>query len=102
VIHYTPEGHHIKIGLNFSGAKGGFRLLWAWYNFANQKATTYRLRVRLHMAPRILWEAKSWSVIDAHLAAHDLELVHREVLQDMKAVEAAVKRTNEPYAYIKP
>jgi len=102
MIHYTPEGHHIKLGLNFSGAKGGFRLLWAWYNFADHKATTYRLRVRLHMAPRILWETKTWSVIDAHLAMHDLELVQREVLQDMKAVEAAVKRTNEPYAYIKP
>ena len=102
MIHYTPEGHHIKLGLNFSGAKGGFRLLWAWYNFANHKATTYRLRVRLHMAPRILWEAKSWSVIDAHLAMHDLELVQREVLQDMKAAEDQVKSTNEPYAHIKP
>jgi len=102
MIHYTPEGRHIKLGLNFSGAKGGFRLLWAWYNFANHKATTYRLRVRLHMAPRIIWEAKSWNVIDAHLAAHDLELVHREVLEDLNATESAVKRTNEPYAYIKP
>lgn len=102
MIHYTPEGRHIKLGLNFSGAPGGFRLLWAWYSFADQKATTYRLRLRMHMAPRIMWEVKTWSVIDAHLTAHDLELVHREVLEDLNATEAAVKRTNEPYAYIKP
>jgi hypothetical protein len=102
MIHYTPEGHHIKLGLNFSGAKGGFRLLWAWYNFANQKAITYRLRVRLHMAPRIMWEVKVWSVIDAHLAEHNLVLVHREVLEDLSAIEADVMRTNEPHAYIKP
>lgn len=102
MIHYTPEGHHIKLGLNFSILPGGFRMLWAWYDFATQKATTYRLRVRLHMAPRIMWEVKTWSVIDSYLMTHDLELVHREVLQDLNAVEASVKRTNEPLAYIKP
>ena len=102
MIHYTPEGHHIKLGLNFSRLPGGFRMLWAWYDFANQTATTYRLRVRLHMAPRILWEVKTWSVIDSYLMVHDLELVHREVLQDLNAVEASVKRTNEPLAYIRP
>ena len=102
MIHYTPEGHHIKLGLNFSILPGGFRMLWAWYDFATQKATTYRLRVRLHMAPRLMWEVKTWSVIDSYLMTHDLELVHREVLQDLNAVEASVNRTNEPLAYIKP
>ena len=102
MIHYTPEGRHIKLGLNFSILPSGFRMLWAWYDFATQKATTYRLRVRLHMAPRIMWEVKTWSVIDSYLMTHDLELVHREVLQDLNAVEASVKRINEPLAYIKP
>jgi len=102
MIHHTPEGHHIKLGLNFSGAPGGFRLLWAWYDFATCKATTYRFRFRWHIAPRFLWEAKSWSVIDAHLAVHGLELVNKEVLQDLKATESSMRRINEPYAYIKP
>jgi len=102
MIHYTPEGCYIKLGLNFSGARGGFRLLWAWYNFGTHKATTYRLRVRLHMAPRIIWEAKTWNVIEAHLALNGLDVVSTEVLQDLKAVEDQQKRTNEPYAYIKP
>lgn len=101
MIHYTPEGHRIKLGLNFSGLKGGFRLMWAWYNFADHKATTYRLRLRLHMAPRIIWESKTWNVIDNYLAINNLELVHREVLEDLNAIETAVKRANEPYAYIK-
>lgn len=102
MIHYTPEGCHIKLGLNFSGAPGGFRLLWAWYNFATHKATTYRLRVRLHMAPRIIWEAKTWSVIDAYLALNGLDLVSTEVLHDLKATEESMKRTNVHLAYIKP
>jgi len=88
MIHYTPEGCRIKLGLNFSGTRGGFRLLWAWYDFATHGATTYRLRVRLHMAPRILWEVKTWSVIDAHLSMHDLEIVHREVLEDLHATRS--------------
>ena len=102
MIHYTPEGHHIKLGLNFSILPGGFRMLWAWYDFATQTATTYRLRVRLHMAPRILWEVKKFNVIDSYMMTHDLEMVHREVLQDLNATEASVKRRNEPLAYIKP
>ena len=102
MIHYTPEGRRIKLGLNFSGAPGGFRLLWAWYDFSTYTATTYRLRVRLHMAPRLMWEAKTWSVIDAHLMMHGLALVHREVLEDLNAIEDDVKSTNEPHAYIKP
>lgn len=87
MIHYTPEGHHIKLGLNFSRAPGGFRMLWAWYDFATNIATTYRLRVRLHMAPRFMWEVKKFNVIDSYLTIHDLDLVNREVLQDLKALE---------------
>jgi hypothetical protein len=102
MIHYTPEGRLIRLGLNFSGERGGFCLLWAWYDFANQKATTSRLRLRWHMAPRIMWEVKTWNVIDAYLSARGLELVHREVLEDLNATETAVRRTNEPLAYIKP
>jgi hypothetical protein len=102
MIHYTPEGHHIKLGLNFSLTKGGFRVLWAWYDFATHKATSYRLRLRWHMAPRIIWESKKWDVIDNYLMVHGLEMVHKEILEDLNAVEMAEKRTNEPYAYIKP
>jgi hypothetical protein len=101
MIHYTPEGHRIKLGLNFSLTSGGFRLMWAWYDFAAYKATAYRLRFRWHMAPRIIWESKTWNVIDNYLLVNGLELVHREVLEDLTATEVAVKRANEPYAYIK-
>ena len=102
MIHHTPEGCHIKLGLNFSRTPGGFRLLWAWYDFASHTATTCRLRVRWHMAPRFMWEVKTFDVIAGYLMMHGMELVHREVLEDLNATEAAIKRTNEPLAYIKP
>ena len=101
MIHYTPEGHRIKLGLNFSGSRGGFRLRWAWYDFATYKATTYRFRFRWHISPSFLWEAKEWSVIDNYLEMNGLEVVHREVLEDLRLCEQDAKRTNEPLAYIK-
>jgi hypothetical protein len=99
---YTPDGAHMKLGLNFSGTKGGFRVLWAWYDFATRKAFLARFRLGLHIKPRIRWSVERFNVIDNYLMLNDLELVHKEVLEDLNAIEAAVKRTNEPNAYIKP
>lgn len=101
MIHYTPEGRHIKLGLNFSRAPGGFRLLWAWYDFATNTATTYRLRMRLHMAPRILWETNKWNVIDSYMQAHGLEMVSTEIIQDLYKSEKTLKRISDSETLIK-
>ena len=101
MIHHTPEGSFIKLGLNFSRTPGGFRLMWAWYDFVTHNAVTYRLRLRF-WKPQFMWAVNRFNVIDAHLMRHDLELVSREVLHDLRASEEAEKRTNEPMAYIKP
>jgi hypothetical protein len=102
MIHYISDGYRIKLGLNFGFSRGGFRLVWAWYDFATHTATSYRLRVRLHIRPFILWEASKFNVIDSYMAAHDLTMVESEVLNDLIATEESEKRTNEPYAIIKP
>ena len=101
MISHTPEGHHIKLGLNFSRSQGGFRMLWAWYDFATHKATTYRLRFRWHMAPRIIWESKTWDVIDNYMMVHGLELVNKEVLEDLKLGEEDAKWRSNRSLYIK-
>jgi len=100
MIHHTPDGTSIKLGLNFNRAPGGFKLMWAWYDFATTTASIYRLRIRLHKAPRILWNVRRFNVVDNYLIMNGLELVNSEVLQDLKATEDSMKRTNEPYAYI--
>jgi hypothetical protein len=102
MIHYTPEGHPMKIGLNFHLASGGFCLIWAWYDFATNKAIAHRLRVRLHMAPRIIWETMSWNVIDSYLVANDFEVVLREVLNDLKSTEEFHKKRYDHFSYINP
>jgi len=101
MIQYTPEGKHIKIGLNFSGAPHGFRFLWAWYNFATQTATTYRFRLRLHMKPYIIWEVKRFNVIDSYMLSRDLVMVQREILQDLTAAEETSKRMSDNYVAVK-
>jgi hypothetical protein len=64
--------------------------------------TTRRLRVRLSRTPLVLWGVQRFNIVENYLKARDLEVVHREVLEDLNAVEDQVKRTNEPLAYIKP
>lgn len=102
MIHYVPEGHHIKLGLNFSRSAGGFRFLWAWYNFATREATTYRFRFRWHMKPRFIWNTRHFNVVDSYLEAHDLALVHREVLEDLRSAEDLDKHYRDSYARVKP
>ena len=102
MIHFKQEGDYFRLGLNLHRAPGGFVAMWVWFDFVKLETFCARLRLRLHLAPRILWSVERVNIIEGHLSRHDLELVHREVLQDMKAVEERQKRTNEPYAYIKP
>jgi hypothetical protein len=102
MIHHTPEGHHIKLGLNLRRTPGGFVAVWAWYNFATHEAFSARFRLRLHIKPRVMWSVERFNVIDNYLMLKSLDLVPTEVLADLKAVEGDVKRINEPLAYIKP
>lgn len=101
MIHYTPEGAYIKLGLNFAFTPGGFRIAWAWYDFATHNAVTYRFRLRL-WHPQVMWSINRFNVIDAHLARHDLELVSREVLNDLKAMEDSQKRISDSRTQFKP
>lgn len=102
MIHYTPEGSFIKLGLNFSFTPGGFRFMWAWYDFASHNAVTYRLRLRLFGQPAFMWAVNRFNVIEAHLMRHGLELVNSEILADLKATERDRQRINEPLCYVKP
>lgn len=102
MIHFTHEGGFKKVGLNLYRARGGFVVAWLWYTPAKHELWGWRFRLRLHMAPRILWSVERCNVIQSYLMAHDCEIVHRETLGDLKAMEASQKRVNEPLSYIRP
>lgn len=102
VIHFIREGDFHKLGLNLSRTPGGFTAIWVWFDIRANELTTKRLRVRLHCKPRLIVSAYRHNVIDNFLQIRNLELVNKEVLSDLVAVEDQQKKTNEPYAYIKP
>jgi hypothetical protein len=102
MIHFKKEGDYFRLGLNLYGAPGGFVAIWVWFDFAKCETFSARFRLRLHRSPRILWAVERVNIIEGHLRKHDLELVSREVLNDLKATEKSVMRVNEPLAYIKP
>ena len=100
MIHYTPEGAYLKLGLNFRFAQGGFLFVWAWYSIARHELITYRFRLRIHISPIFIYTRSRCNVIDAYARANDMELVNREVLYDLKAVEDSIKRRNDQVAYV--
>lgn len=102
MIHFIKEGSLAHVGLNLYRAAGGFVAVWLWYDAVTHIMSYRRLRLRLHIKPWLLRSSGSFNVIEEYLMDYGLELVPREILQDLKAVEDADKRTNEPYAYIKP
>jgi hypothetical protein len=102
MIHYTREGEYLRLGLNFRFTPGGFVLLWAWYDFASHSASIYRLRMRLHRKPRFMFAKNKYNVVDAYLHLHGMEVVHSEVLADLKAIEKATWRRNEDLSWVKP
>jgi hypothetical protein len=102
MIHHTPEATVIKLGLNYKRSKGGFCLLWAWYDFAKHEAFTARLRFRWHIKPRLLWSVERNDVIQNYMDVRGLTMVHREVLEDLNAMESEYIRRSDRTTVIKP
>jgi hypothetical protein len=100
MINITKEGYPFKLGLNLYRAKGGCVAVWVWFDLPKHEVTYRRLRLRLHIKPRFLWNAARFNIIDDYLKARDLELVSRAVLEDLVATEDDVKRINDSLAYI--
>ena len=61
----------------------------------------WRFRLRIHMAPRILWSTDRVNVINNFMAVRNCEMVNRETLADLKELQERQMRINEPYAYVK-
>jgi hypothetical protein len=102
MIHFIRPGDAFKIGLNLHRAAWGFVAIWAWYDPGTHEMSARRFRLRLHMSPRLMWSSDRWHVVENYLRERDMDIVHREVLADLKTAENVAKRVNEPLAYIKP
>lgn len=105
MIHYTPEGSILRVGLNITCGtwrKPYMTLRWVWYDTETHILSSRRFRIRLYQWPVFIWGKDQGNVINSWLWENDFDVVSREVLHDLKAMENSQKRTNEPLAYIKP
>jgi len=102
MIHFRQDGEFFKLGLNLQRAPGGFVAMWVWFDFAKAETFCARLRIRLHRRPFIMRSVQRVNLIDGYMDMHGLEMVQREVLQDLRAIEENQKRRNERFSYIKP
>lgn len=106
MIHRTLEGDHPEIGLNittsFNWRRPWIVLRWVWYTPKTRTMTSRRIRIRLFMRPFIITSKDSFDVVHGYLWENELELVHREVLQDLKDAEESQMKRYDHLAYIKP
>jgi hypothetical protein len=102
MIHFKKEGEFFELGLNLHRAPGGFVAMWVWFDFAKTETFCARLRLRMNVRPIILWSVERVNIIEGYLHRHDLELVHKEVLEDLMAEEDTLKRLSDNCALIKP
>lgn len=101
MIHIITEGSPFHIGLNLHRSRGGFVLMWVWYDSPQRELTVRRMRLRVHMRPWLMVSKQTGNVIDEYLRAHDLVLVNREVLADTRALEDSHMRNGDRMALIK-
>ena len=87
MIHFIKQGESFRLGLNIAIAKGGFVAIWMWMDISSHIATKYRFRLRLHMRPWIIWEVERKDIFIEFLKRHDFDVVSREVINDLKAME---------------
>lgn len=102
MIHYTREGEYLRLGLNFRFT-GGLHLIWVWYDLATREITTRRIRFLVRPRLRFVMAGPvKHNVVETYLRLNDLEVVHRETLADLKAIEQATWRRNVAQAWVKP
>ena len=86
MIHFHKEGTYLKMGLNISFGRVGWKpwvtLVWCWYDLSTRTLTTKRLRVRTHMKPMIIKQSLESDTISNYLMRNDLIAVPRELMED--------------------
>jgi hypothetical protein len=100
MIHFKKDGEFFKLGLNMHRAPGGFVAMWVWFDFEKTETFCARLRLRMHVSPRILWSVERVNLIEGYLQRHELEVVNKEVLDDFNRSQEARMRYDDNYAYI--
>jgi len=98
MIWIREAGEYFRVGLNLCFARDHIAIHWAWYDFARHEGSHRGFTVSRKGFRR---RSARWNVVDEYAAAWGLELVNREVLQDLKAAEQSQMRLNDRFAYVR-
>jgi len=98
MIWIREAGEYFRVGLNLCFARDHIAVHWAWYDFARHEGSHRGFTVSRKGFRR---RSARWNVVDEYAAAWGLELVNREVLQDLKAAEQSQMRLNDRFAYVR-
>ena len=83
MIHWTPEGYYLRVGLNLYATKWWLRLAWYWYEPATYKASGWYIRFRSSPKPHWIYKkVEPVSVIENYLFETNQMLVSGKVARE--------------------
>ena len=87
MIHWTPEGCSLNVGLNIYINKRYFRVIWCWYKTYKHEMVYYYFRFRWlvgnEIAIKFFFEKDHWNVISSYLKSNNFHIVSHEVITDL-------------------
>lgn len=87
MIHFTPEGEHLKVGLNITVGRNNWwpyiTFNWMWYDIATHTLSNKRLRIRTWRL-KVFTSSDKSNVIESYLRFHELMAFPREFLEDLQ------------------
>jgi hypothetical protein len=85
MIHYTPEGHVLRVGLNITigtWRKPYVTFRWVWYDTMTRNLSSRRFRIRLYQWPMFMWGRDQRNVVHGWLWENDFMIVPKTLLED--------------------
>ena len=86
MLHWTPESHELKLGINFYITKKYFRLIFIWITLPLEIKEIY-FRFRFFLSPHIIYRKQNKTQIDIvndYLFERDLYIRTREEIENEK------------------
>ena len=90
MICIRKPGDYFRVGLNLCFARDHVAVHWAWYDFARREGSHKGFRRR----------SARWNVVDEYARSHNLEMVNREVLADLKETESGQMKRMDEFSYL--
>ncbi len=78
MIHWTPEGHIYKLGLNFFICSGWFRVVLCWASIEKKEVYTTYFRFRWSKQFKFFYSKNKSNIIEDYCFINDLYLFTRE------------------------